>query len=51
MVDHELRSRELSQTHKFLQAARALEAGEDKTRWEDRLGKAAHAKLQQEKPE
>ena len=40
-----------SQSDKFKQAARELEADEDEARWDERLRKVAKAKPQPEKPE
>lgn len=40
-----------SQSDKFKEAARDLEADEDEGRWEDRLKKVAKHKPQPEKPE
>ena len=51
MAKDEPRNSQLSQTDKFLEAARALEADEDEARWEDRLRKVANHKQQPEKPE
>lgn len=40
-----------SQTDKFKQAARELEADEDAARWDERLKKVVKAKPKPEKPE
>ena len=40
-----------SQSDKFKEAARALDADEDEARWDDRLRKVAKVKPQPEKPE
>lgn len=45
------RKSELSQSDKFKQTARYLEADQVETRWEDRLKKVAKHKPVEEKPE
>lgn len=47
MQDTPTNDSDLSQSDKFKEAARELEADEDEKRWEDRLKKVAKAKPEQ----